>query len=166
LLIASLAALLVFLSPGKPDGAASPVSVGRFDSIPIREPIYYRAGNFWLVRLSEKEVVAFVAVDPGSVGCTSDERLRIGPGQTAKSIIWDTKQFGYGQQGVFRAICYHTFYSINGDRVFGPGLRSLSRYPVTVDKSGFVSVLPGKDKIIRGKIAQPAHSLGRHTWLA
>lgn len=50
---------------------------------------------------------------------------------------------GESSQGWFRSDCSGTLYSLNGERVFGPGARNLDQFPILLTENG-VDVFTGR----------------------
>jgi Rieske Fe-S protein len=155
-LAAPVILLVSFLSPSLPDSAVAPVAAGRLSDLEPRQPVFYENGDFWLVRLDRDEVAAFVARDThgraADIGCTSGE-LALGHRLTSHFekgvVLWDTTGSWNGQN-TFRAFCSASRFDYAGNRLYGPSPRGLDRYPVEVDESGFITVSPRLDQVIRG----------------
>jgi nitrite reductase/ring-hydroxylating ferredoxin subunit len=119
----SLAATVRYLWP-LPDSAPSPlVSAGRVDRLIADDPVAFLQGRFWLVKRENGEVLALSMKDP-HLGC---------------SVVWRPDFQFQERQGWFRNPCHGQTYDLEGYCHYGPCVRGLDRYPVTV-QSGQVIV--------------------------
>jgi len=134
--VAFVVVTAVFLFPANPSGAVAPVYVGRIESIPLQEPVYYRDSGFIVVRLSESEVIALEDRERcpllASIGQPSPDRDR---------IFWDSSFLTHKSDGVFRARCSNLVYDLDGVSLFATPVQQLERYPITVE-NGLVTVFP------------------------
>ena len=119
--IGALVAALVFAWP-QDVSAPSHFDVGPVDSFSIGSVTTVEEGAFHLVRLSEKVFVALSWRDSHS-GCTVPWKA---------GFVWPDPATGRDKRSWFRDPCHGSTYDITGKRVFGPALRDLDRYPVSI----------------------------------
>lgn len=148
LFVASFVFFLSFITPAKPEA----VRAGNLADFVVNEPVYFKDGDFWLVRTGEAEAVALAPIDPhGRATCTGTEASL---GQqyrsdfTQTTVVWEASMNFADAQGFFWAICSGSRFTRTGERIYGPTPRGLDYYPVTI-KDGFVTVSANKHDIIR-----------------
>lgn len=79
-------------------------------------------GRFHLVRLSEDDFIALSWRNPGYKQCTVPWR---------PTFAWPDAS-GTLTKGWFRDPCYGSTFDRSGVKVFGPALRNMDRYPVSI----------------------------------
>lgn len=154
-----LAFVVMFLSftyPQRADGAVAAVEVGHLSDYELLKPVYFANGDFYLVKVSENEAFSLVPREtlwwtPWGRDCGGVQSTHTGAQlipSNPRAVFWRPEYSFFGQTGWFVGSCSGDVFDVDGSRVIGPA-RSLDRYPVII-KDGYISVLPQKDKIIKG----------------
>lgn len=135
-----IAATVAFLTPQSKAEAGLVVEIGDIAGLPMREPVYFAEGNFYVVRLAESSVVALSAVDGHSRHCT---------------IAWIPTFVFQGSTGWFRDPCGGSTYDLAGNRVYGPSPSDMASYKVVVGEglpatTGNVRVYPNEQHLTPG----------------
>ena len=115
------AALVVFLWP-RPNGPPTHFSLGSVDEYDVGSITTVANGKFHLVRVSENQFVALSWREPGH-GCTAPWR---------PTFAWPDPETGLVTTGWFRDPCRGSTFDKDGTRVFGPALRNMDRYVVSI----------------------------------
>jgi Rieske Fe-S protein len=102
------------------------VDTGLLSDLPSRAPVYFGDGNFWLVKLDEKNVLALSATDSHVGHC---------------QVSWRTDFVFDNEAGWFRAYCSGSTFDLSGNRIYGPSPRGLDRYDVRFSNSSGTRVL-------------------------
>ncbi|MGE3697156.1 MAG: ubiquinol-cytochrome c reductase iron-sulfur subunit [Dehalococcoidia bacterium] len=114
----ALVPAVMFLWPASIPDAVHRVEAGDLADIPLRSPTYFEDGDFWLVKLDAKTVVALSAVNTHATAC---------------HVSWRPEFAFNDQKGWFRDPCVGSTFDVAGNRVFGPSPRSMDRYEVRLD---------------------------------
>ncbi len=108
-------------------------------------PVQIPEGKYWLVRLSEHEVIALYQQDPFR-GCTVPWR---------PNFSFTDPKTGESRQGWFRNPCSGSTYALDGHCVFGPCIRGLDKRPVDVSAGGRIVVDTAPRQLINGQPNSP-----------
>ncbi len=108
----------MFLWPAPTVDRGHRIEVGYLEDIPLRSPVYYEDGDFWLVKLDDRTIVALSPIDSHIRHCR---------------VPWRADFKFNDETGWFRDPCGGSTYDVAGNRVFGPAPRSLDRYEVRLD---------------------------------
>jgi hypothetical protein len=106
--------------------ASHVIDAGLLADVPSRTPVYFGDGNFWLVKLDEKNVLALSATDSHVGHC---------------QVFWRPDFIFDGETGWFRAYCSGSTFDLAGNRIYGPSPRGLDRYDVRFSNSSGTRVL-------------------------
>jgi hypothetical protein len=109
---------MMFLWPAAAPDPGHRVDAGDIAKIPLRAPIYFEDGDFWLVKLDANTVVALSPIDSHIRHC---------------HVPWRPDFVFNGETGWFRDPCSGSTYDLAGNRIFGPAPRGLDRYEVHLD---------------------------------
>lgn len=116
--LTSFILLSAFLTPSA--SAVPPKTVigaGILEDLPIRQPVYIPEGNLFVVRLTEKTVIALSAVNTHQTACT---------------IAWLPDFRLQGKYAWFRDPCVGSTFDLTGNRVSGPAPAGMTRYEVQI----------------------------------
>jgi hypothetical protein len=122
-----LLALMTYVSPGY--HASRQTDVGRASDYTIGLPKYYETERFWVVKLTEGQMIALYDRDPIS-GCT---------------VPWNKQLTVLGKTGWFRDACSDSTYDLAGNCFYGPCLIGLNRIAVSTAANGDIIVDMSKD---------------------
>jgi hypothetical protein len=142
-LIAGLAivllAVITYVSPNY--HATRQTDVGPPANYAIDAPIYYEAQRFWVVKLTEGQIIALYDRDPIS-GCT---------------VPWNKDLQVLGAKGWFRDACSDSTYDLSGSCFFGPCQIGLNRLAVSTAANGdiIVDMTDGGRGALRDDAARP-----------
>ncbi len=121
------------------------VNAGNIHDFEIGRPQQFLEGKFWLVRLSQTEVIALYWKDP-ELGCTVPWR---------EHFRFTDPRTGESREGWFRNPCHGQTYDLDGRCVYGPCIRGLDRRPVTVTNDGGITVNNTDLRLIKGQPLRP-----------
>ena len=115
--------------------SSEPPSVANIADLEPSEPRHFPIEGFWLVRLADGEVRAYVDRDSGWARAC---------GLTWESPAYLERRGDYAglqryPDGLFRAYCSGSTFYPDGTRDFGPSPRHLDRHPVAV-RGGYAEV--------------------------
>lgn len=119
--LGALAAVLLFTWPQDVSGPTR-FDVGPVDSFAVGSVTTVEDGAFHLVRLDDATFVALSWID-SHLGCMVPWRA---------DFVWPDPETGQDKRGWFRNGCHGETYDITGKRVFGPAVRDLDRYLVSI----------------------------------
>ena len=121
------------------------VAAGNVNDFEIGRPQQFFEGRFWLVRLSQTEVIALYQQDP-KLGCTVPWR---------EHFRFTDPRTGQSREGWFRNPCHGQTYDLDGHCVSGPCIRGLDRRPVTLSNDGSVVVNVADHRLTKGQSLRP-----------
>jgi Rieske Fe-S protein len=121
------------------------VAAGNISDFEIGRPQQFLEGKFWLVRVSQTEVIALYQRDP-KLGCTVPWR---------ENFRFIDPRTGQSREGWFRNPCHGQTYDLDGHCVYGPCIRGLDRRPVTLSNDGSVVVNISDRRLIPGQSLRP-----------
>jgi hypothetical protein len=142
-LIAGLAIILLaaitYLSPNY--HATRQTDVGQPSNYAIGAPVYYETQRFWVVKITEGQIIALYDRDPIS-GCT---------------VPWNKDLQVLGAKGWFRDACSDSTYDLSGSCFFGPCQIGLNRLAVSTAANGdiIVDMTDGGRGALRDDAARP-----------
>lgn len=120
--IVMVVTLALFFALGSGFRDPERIDVGKLDDYKIGAPIYFEVDRFWIVRVSEDEVLALYDKDPHT-GCQA---------------LWYVNEEFMGTKGWFNDPCQDFHYDYAGNCFGEDCKRGLDHFPVTIDDEGRV----------------------------
>jgi nitrite reductase/ring-hydroxylating ferredoxin subunit len=114
--------LVVFFALGSGFRDPERIEAGSLDDYEIGKPIYFEVDRFWIVRVSDEELVALYDKDPHS-RCQA---------------FWYVNEEFMGTKGWFNEPCMDFHYDYAGNCFDERCERGLDQFPVSVDEDGTV----------------------------
>jgi hypothetical protein len=150
---AAFAFALGFVSPTPAVATPEELFVaGKVTDFAVDEPVYFKQGDFWLVKRPDGTFLALFARETRWWLLDASRVVRC-PIRWRPEYIHNDWAAYSNRSGAFVGECSSSAFAIDGTRVFGPTPRDLDRRPVTVTAAQDVAVDIAKHRLVEGRSA-------------